>query len=177
MLIKNYIVFDIETTDLTALYNGGRVTCICAKTSCGKTFMSSCENEGEMLLMFVEWLYNFDPARYWLVTHNGKSFDAQYLYIRLAETTGRISHFDHLKRYRHFDTFAEYRDRTGKWISLNRLAAMLGVSCQKCGDGLQAIRWWKEGDVDSLVKYCMQDVEVTEKTFLAYQQKFGSGAK
>ena len=171
-MISNYVVFDIETTGLSAIYDCGRVTCICAKSSTNEKFSLVLENEAELILRFIGWLYKYDPKHFWLVSHNGKSFDAQYLYIRLAELTNRVSHFDHFKRFNHFDTFHEYKERFSKWVSLNKLAGMLGLPIEKSGDGLQAIKWWHDGEWDKLLKYCETDVEVTEQVFLAFQKKF-----
>jgi DEAD/DEAH box helicase domain-containing protein len=38
-------------------------------------------------------------------------------------------------------------------------AATLGVG--KLGDGLQAVRWFREGNMEQLIAYCKQDVQVT----------------
>ena len=35
----------------------------------------------------------------------------------------------------------------------------------KSADGLQAVRWWHEGRVEEILKYCEQDVEVTRRVF------------
>ena len=35
----------------------------------------------------------------------------------------------------------------------------------KIGHGLDAIRYWREKDLDSLVKYCNMDVEITKELF------------
>ena len=49
-------------------------------------------------------------------------------------------------------------------VSLDALAsATLGAS--KSADGLQAIRWWREGKMKELFAYCQQDVEVTRQLY------------
>ncbi len=49
-------------------------------------------------------------------------------------------------------------------LSLDALAsATLGVS--KSADGLQAIRWWRQGKMQELFDYCQQDVEVTRQLY------------
>ena len=35
----------------------------------------------------------------------------------------------------------------------------------KSADGLQAIEWWKKGEVQKIIDYCMQDVKVTRDIF------------
>ena len=36
---------------------------------------------------------------------------------------------------------------------------------KKSADGLQAVRWWREGKINEIKKYCEQDVKVTKKVF------------
>jgi DEAD/DEAH box helicase domain-containing protein len=36
---------------------------------------------------------------------------------------------------------------------------------KKSGDGLDAIRWYRAGDMESLAKYCIQDVKVTRDVY------------
>ena len=56
-------------------------------------------------------------------------------------------------------------------LSLDALAnATLGVG--KSADGLQAIRWWRQGKMQELFDYCQQDVEVTRQLY-----EFGKGNK
>jgi DEAD/DEAH box helicase domain-containing protein len=49
-------------------------------------------------------------------------------------------------------------------VSLDALAsATLGVT--KSADGLQAIRWWRQGRMKELLEYCQQDVDVTRQLY------------
>jgi DEAD/DEAH box helicase domain-containing protein len=49
----------------------------------------------------------------------------------------------------------------GHRLSLDAVAqATLGVG--KSGDGLDAIRWWREGKIMEIAKYCCFDVKVTK---------------
>jgi DEAD/DEAH box helicase domain-containing protein len=55
--------------------------------------------------------------------------------------------------------------RLGFRLSLDHLARnTLGV--EKQADGLQALRWWREGRMDALLRYCRQDVLITRDLFL-----------
>ncbi|MCF8026005.1 MAG: hypothetical protein K9K82_11040, partial [Desulfobacteraceae bacterium] len=36
----------------------------------------------------------------------------------------------------------------------------------KSADGLQALRWWKEGRIREIISYCTKDVEITRDLFL-----------
>lgn len=49
-------------------------------------------------------------------------------------------------------------------VSLDNLAEhSLGV--RKSGDGMQALRWYKEGKIDEIKKYCLKDVEITKNLY------------
>ena len=59
--------------------------------------------------------------------------------------------------------------RLGFRISLDSLAkATLGVN--KSADGLQAVRWYKEGRIQEILDYCQQDVEITRQLYEYGQQ-------
>jgi DEAD/DEAH box helicase domain-containing protein len=69
-----------------------------------------------------------------------------------------------LTRIRTFDLLADIHRRLGFRISLAHLCeANLGQS--KAGDGLQSLRWWKEGRIDLIEQYCKQDVELTRRLY------------
>ena len=54
--------------------------------------------------------------------------------------------------------------RLGFRVSLDSLAAStLGTA--KSADGLQAVRWYKQGRMQEILDYCQQDVEVTRKLY------------
>ena len=54
--------------------------------------------------------------------------------------------------------------RLGYRVSLDNLATTtLGVS--KSADGLQAVRWFREGRIQEVLEYCQQDVEVTRRLY------------
>jgi DEAD/DEAH box helicase domain-containing protein len=54
--------------------------------------------------------------------------------------------------------------RLGFRVSLDNLAqATLGTA--KSADGLQAVRWYKEGEIEKVLDYCQQDVEVTRQLY------------
>lgn len=62
------------------------------------------------------------------------------------------------------DMLAHIHDRLGFRVSLDNLASnTLGAS--KLADGLQAIRWYREGKMQELLEYCRQDVEVTRRLY------------
>ena len=62
------------------------------------------------------------------------------------------------------DLMLEIEKRLGFRIKLDSVAhATLGMG--KSGDGLQAVEFWKKGDIDNLRKYCLQDVRITRDIY------------
>lgn len=59
------------------------------------------------------------------------------------------------------DMLKEVEAKLGHRLALDSLAtATLGVG--KTGDGLDAIRWWREGKLLEIAQYCCYDVKVTK---------------
>ena len=93
-----------------------------------------------------------------------------------------IARFDHevLRAYTPFDfnqlptldLLHEIHQKLGFRISLDQLAqANLGKA--KTSDGIQAVRWFREGAWEPLVHYCKQDVLLTRDLFqLAMDQGY-----
>ena len=63
------------------------------------------------------------------------------------------------------DLLEHVSQQLGFRLSLDQLAeATLGT--QKSGSGLDALRWWQEGRMDTLIEYCRMDVRITRDLFL-----------
>ncbi len=69
------------------------------------------------------------------------------------------------------DLMVELEKKLGHRLGLDAVAtATLGVG--KTGDGLDAIRWWREGKVLEIAEYCCFDVKVTKLV-----HEYGAGNK
>jgi DEAD/DEAH box helicase domain-containing protein len=69
-----------------------------------------------------------------------------------------------LSRIRTFDMLTHIHDLLGIRISLGHLAEVnLGEG--KSADGLQSLRWYREGRMDLIETYCRKDVEITARLF------------
>lgn len=69
------------------------------------------------------------------------------------------------------DILEEVERLIGHRIRLDNLAQMtLGYG--KSGDGLEAIKLYKQGRIDDLKKYCLDDVKITKELY-DYVQKYG----
>lgn len=80
------------------------------------------------------------------------------------------------------DIMEEMTKILGHRVSLDSVAkATLGA--QKSGSGLDAIRYFREGEIEKLKKYCLEDVRLTRELYeygaqnkeLFYTSKFGGG--
>jgi DEAD/DEAH box helicase domain-containing protein len=77
-----------------------------------------------------------------------------------------------LTKIRSLDLLAEIKKVIGRSVALDKLAqGTLGTS--KTGHGLQATNWWKQGKIEEVRKYCIQDVKVTKEIY-DYAMKNGS---
>ncbi|MEI6690925.1 MAG: ribonuclease H-like domain-containing protein [bacterium] len=69
-----------------------------------------------------------------------------------------------LKTLPSLDIMVELEKKLGHRVSLDAVAKeTLGI--QKNGHGLDAIRYFHDGDWESLEKYCLQDVKVTKELY------------
>ncbi len=88
-----------------------------------------------------------------IVTFNGDHFDLPLLNKYYSGDLMKIRSLDLLK---------EVRKSLGYRVGLGNIAeATLGVG--KSGHGLEAIEWWKNGEIDKIIKYCTEDVRITKE--------------
>lgn len=69
-----------------------------------------------------------------------------------------------LTRIPSLDLLVEIKTSFGRRLRLDAVAqGTLGVG--KSGSGLDAIVWWKNGEIDKIARYCQQDVKVTKDIY------------
>ncbi|MBI4118525.1 MAG: ribonuclease H-like domain-containing protein [Parcubacteria group bacterium] len=69
-----------------------------------------------------------------------------------------------LTQKKSLDLLAEVKNVLGRRIKLDTIAeATLGV--KKSGNGLQAIAWWRNGEIDKVRQYCIDDVRITKEIY------------
>ncbi len=94
-----------------------------------------------------------------LITFNGEYFD-----IPLLNKYYKKSGFGDLKDIRSLDIFKEIKNTSGRWLKLDNIAiGTFGIS--KSGDGLDAVKWWREGEIEKIRKYCLDDVKITKDVY------------
>ena len=159
--MKNIVFFDLETQRSFQEVGGrhnihklGLSVAVTYSTADGEHHHYTEDNVAEL----IEELKAADIV----VGFNLLSFD----YVVLTAYT------DHpLRQLPTVDMLDDIYRTLGFRVSLDALAsATLGVG--KSADGLQAIRWWRQGKMQELFDYCQQDVEVTRRLY-----EFGKGNK
>ncbi len=155
LLPRKWAVFDVETQRSAAEVGGWhraeRMGVSVAVVYDGELDDFLIFREGEM----VE-LLDYLCGRDLVVGFNNKRFDNMVL---SAYGNARL----HLLPT--IDLLEEVKGRLGYRLSLDRLATMT-LGHQKSADGLQALKWYKEGRIDKIITYCRQDVEITRDLFL-----------
>ncbi len=69
-----------------------------------------------------------------------------------------------LTRIKSLDLMKEVKKTLGRRIKLDTLAeATLGRN--KTGHGLEAIIWWKKGEKQKVIDYCIEDVRITKDIY------------
>lgn len=69
--------------------------------------------------------------------------------------------FDFRDQVRDLDLLVDLEKRLGHRLKLDAVAsASLGMG--KTADGLDALRWWKQGKIVEIAEYCAYDVKVTK---------------
>lgn len=147
------IVFDIETSNIfqdvgsnnPADLNISVVGIYDSETKLYSTFL---QEEFGKLWPIIE---NADM----LVTFNGEHFDIPLLDKYYPGDLFKIKSIDLLK---------EMQKSAGRRMKLDQIAeGTLGVN--KSGHGLDAIKWWKDREVEKVKKYCLDDVRITKDLY------------
>ena len=96
-----------------------------------------------------------------IVGFNHVGFDYRVVAgVRHADSHARSQLHTELAGLKNFDMLLELKKLLGHRLKLESIARpTLGAG--KSADGLQALKWYKEGKLDKIIEYCKVDVEVT----------------
>lgn len=142
------IVFDIETVGDIRFFDTLKVTVVSVYDFGTDSYASFEEHELGQLWPI------FEKAER-LIGYNSEHFD---LPVLSKYYTGDLFKFPHL------DMMKVIKDATGKRFKLDDLAKAT-LQTQKSADGLQAMKWFEEGKIDEIKKYCEQDVRITKELY------------
>ena len=150
----HYGVLDIET-QRSAQEVGGwhrasrmRVSCAVLYDAKSGSYYEFVEGQIPMLL---EQLCQLDLV----VGFNIKRFDYLVLSAYTDMDFGGIPTLDLLEKV---------KDQLGYRLSLDHLASTT-LNAGKTADGLDALRWWKEGQMAKILEYCRSDVAITRDLY------------
>lgn len=148
-----YVVFDLETqnTFADAGTNDPKDLSIsvgCVYDSETDTYTTASIDELQILWPIIE---NAEV----LVGYNSDHFDIPLL---------NKYYPGDLTQIKSIDILSAIKDSLGRRLRLDSVAQAT-IGAKKSANGLQAIKWWREGDIDSIKKYCKQDVKVTKEVF------------
>jgi DEAD/DEAH box helicase domain-containing protein len=69
-----------------------------------------------------------------------------------------------LTKIKSLDILAEIKKSYGRRMKLDQLAeGTLGKN--KSGHGLDAIKWWRSGEIEKIRQYCLEDVKITKEIY------------
>ncbi|MBC7385833.1 MAG: ribonuclease H-like domain-containing protein [Cryobacterium sp.] len=150
---RHFLVLDIETQKLVQEVGGWDhvdklgVSVACAYDSKTDQFTSYLETELPKLIELCE--------ERLVVGYNIRGFDLPVL-VPYGLEMKRVDAFDIM-----YDLEALTRQR---FLKLEYVArGTLGTG--KSADGLKAVEWWKAGEIQKIIDYCIQDVRVTRDVF------------
>lgn len=142
------VVFDIETIGDIKDFNSQKVTVVSVYCYENDSYRSFEESELGSL-----WPV-FEKAER-IIGFNSEHFDLPILNKYYAGDLFKFPHLDILK---------VVKEVTGSRFKLNDLAKAT-LQIEKSADGLQAQKWFEEGKIDQIKKYCEQDVRVTKELY------------
>ena len=150
---KHYLVVDLETQNLVQDVGGWghidklKISVACAYDSKTNEYLTFRENE-------ISTLNDLCEDRL-VIGYNIRGFD-----LIILQAYGLT-----LEKLDVFDIMYDVQTLTRqKFLKLETIAqGTLNVG--KSADGLMAVEWWKSGEMDKIIQYCKQDVQVTKDIF------------
>jgi hypothetical protein len=103
------------------------------------------------------------------VGHNVMDFDLRFIYQRSIVLGVRPTidlNFARYRSYPIYDTMKEWSKWSNGAVGLEYLALALGIPSPKDGiDGSQVAKFYEDGKVKDILKYCKRDVETTRAVY------------
>lgn len=149
----NYVIFDLETQNI--FQDVGSNDAADLDISVGTFYETDTEKYTTVHIDDLESVWPILERADALVTYNGNHFDIPLLNKYYPGDLTQIKSIDML---------VSIRDSLGRRLRLDSVASAT-VGAKKSADGLAAVRWWREGKIKEIMKYCEQDVKVTKKVF------------
>ena len=155
-----YIVFDLETQNIFTDVGSNDPTAL--DISVATVYDSETNKYTTATIDNLEILWPIIEQADALVGYNSNHFDIPLL---------NKYYPGDLTQLKSIDLLEDIKASLGRRLRLDSVAEAT-VGAKKSADGLAAVRWWHEGKVDEIIKYCEQDVKVTKDVF-EYARKNG----
>jgi len=148
-----YVVFDLETQNIFQEVGSSDPTAL--DISVATVYDSGTSKFTTVTVDEIDQLWPIIEQADALVGYNSNHFDIPLLNKYYPGDLSVIKSIDLLE---------EIKKSLGRRLRLDSVAQAT-VGAKKSADGLQAVRWWREGNIKDIKKYCEQDVNVTKKIF------------
>ena len=155
-----YIVFDLETQNIFSEVGSSDPTDL--DISVASAYDSETDTYTTVTFEDIQKLWPIIEKADALVGYNSNHFDIPLLNKYYPGDLTQIKSIDLLE---------DIKNALGRRIRLDSVAQAT-IGAKKSADGLQAVRWWREGKIKEIMKYCEQDVKVTKQVF-EYARKNG----
>ena len=179
---RRTVVLDIETVSLDEENEqgalnamSGRVVCIGMLIDDGSV-VTELQLAGKDEVAIISQFWSALTTGDVIVGHNVLDFDIRFLQQRSWILGVKPSRTFDARRYyttEVIDTLQLWTNWSGnkKGVTLDALGSVLGCG-RKTGDGTNVAQWWAEGDIDSIKKYCREDVRIAYRVFckLMYEE-------
>ncbi len=148
-----YVVFDIETQNIFQDIGSNDPTAL--DISVVSVYDSETDTYTSAVIDDLSAIWPIIERADALVGYNSNHFDIPLLNKYYP---GDLTHIKSI------DILADIRASFGRRLRLDDVAKAT-IGAKKNADGLQAVRWWREGNIKDIIKYCEQDVKVTKNVF------------
>jgi DEAD/DEAH box helicase domain-containing protein len=148
-----YVVFDLETQNFFSEVSGNDPSGLDISVAC--FYDSGTDKYSAFSIDELSQAWPIVEHADVLVGYNSNHFDIPLL---------NKYYPGDLRTIKSIDLLECIKDSLGRRLRLDSVAQAT-VGAKKSADGIQAVRWWREGKIDEIKKYCTQDVKVTKKVF------------
>lgn len=148
-----YVVFDLETQNIFSDVESNDPAAL--DISVGSFYDQGTDSYTTVTVDELEQAWPIIERADVLVGYNSNHFDIPLLNKYYPGDLRDIASIDLLE---------EIRLSLGRRLRLDSVAEAT-VGARKSAHGLQAVRWWREGKIKEVKKYCEQDVRVTKQVF------------
>ncbi len=155
-----YVVFDLETQNFFG--ENGENNPVDLDISVASFYDSKTDAYTTVAVDEISKAWPLVEAADALVGYNSNHFDIPLLNKYYP---GDLAHIKSI------DILESIKNSLGRRLRLQSVAEAT-IGKKKSADGILAVKWWREGKIEEIKKYCEQDVRVTKEVF-EYALKHG----